>query len=72
MAKEKSSDVKRIKVEYFSLTNTAQILFVTIVSLLFLCAIDALLTLFLVNNRAKEANPVMTILLNIGPYAVFD
>jgi hypothetical protein len=45
------------------------ILFVTIVSLLFLCALDAILTLFLLNHGAYETNPVMAYLLNIGPYA---
>jgi hypothetical protein len=42
-----------------------------IVGILFLCVIDALLTLYLLNHGAYEANPLMAYLLNIGPYAFF-
>ena len=34
-----------------------------------LCALDAILSLFLLNHGAYETNPVMAYLLNIGPYA---
>ena len=44
-------------------------LFLTIVAIMFLCIIDALLTLFLLKHGAYEANPIMAYLLNIGPYA---
>jgi hypothetical protein len=44
-------------------------LFITMLAILFLCAIDALLTLFLLNQGAHEINPIMAYLLNIGPYA---
>jgi hypothetical protein len=46
-------------------------LFVTIVGIMFLCVIDALLTLFLLNHGADETNPIMAYLLSIGPYAFF-
>ena len=44
-------------------------LFVAIVGILFLCIIDAVLTLFLLNHGAHEINPLMAYLLNIGPSA---
>jgi hypothetical protein len=47
------------------------VLFVTIVGILFLCAIDAILTLHLLNHGAYEANPLMAYLLNIGPKTFF-
>lgn len=43
----------------------------TIVAILFLSAVDALLTLLLLNHGAYETNPVMAHLLDIGPYAFF-
>ena len=43
----------------------------TIVGILFLCVIDALLTLFLLNHGAHEANPIMAFLLSLGSYAFF-
>lgn len=46
-------------------------LFVTIVAILFLCVLDALLTLYLLNHGAYEVNPIMAYLLNIGPYAFY-
>ena len=46
-------------------------LFVPIVSILFLSAIDALFTLYLLDHGAYETNPLMAYLLNIGPYAFF-
>ena len=53
----------------FFVDQYSPVLFVTIVSLLFLCAIDAVLTIFLLNYGAYEINPVMAYMLNIGPYA---
>ena len=47
------------------------VLFVAIVTILFLCIIDALLTLFLLNHGAYETNPIMAYLLNVAPYAFF-
>ena len=46
-------------------------LFFTIVSILFLCVIDALLTLFLSAQGNYKINPVMAYFLDIGPYAFF-
>ena len=46
-------------------------LFAAIVVILFLCVLDALLTLFLLNHGAYETNPIMAYLLNIGPYAFY-
>ena len=46
-------------------------LFFTIVSILFLCVIDALLTLSLLNHGAYETNPVMAFFLKFGPYTFF-
>ena len=55
----------------FFVDQYGPVLFVTIVGILFLCVIDALLTLFLLNNGAYETNPILAFLLNIGPYAFF-
>lgn len=55
----------------FFVDQYSPVLFVTIVGILFLSVIDALLTLFLLNHGASEANPLMAYLLNIGPYAFF-
>jgi hypothetical protein len=46
-------------------------LFVPIVSILFLSAIDALFTMYLLNHGANEINPLMSYLLNVGPYAFY-
>ena len=46
-------------------------LFFSIVSILFLCAIDTLLTLSLLNNGVFETNPVMAFFLKFGPYTFF-
>ncbi len=43
-------------------------LFFVIVSILFLCVIDALLTLRLWSHGAYEVNPVMAYFLGFGPY----
>jgi len=71
MEAEGSLDAKRIKVDFISLTSTPPILFLAIVSILFLCVIDAILTLFLQNHGAYEINPIMAYLLNYGPYVFF-
>jgi K+-transporting ATPase A subunit len=41
------------------------------VSILFLCVIDALLTLRLLDQGAYEINPVMAYFLKFGPYTFF-
>ena len=46
-------------------------LFFIIVSILFLCVIDALLTLSLLNLGAYETNPVMALFFKFGPYGFF-
>ena len=46
-------------------------LFFTIVSILFLCALDALLTLHLLHRGAYEVNPLMAFFLEFGPYTFF-
>lgn len=46
-------------------------LFFVIVSILFLCVIDALLTLRLWNHGVYEINPVMAYFLKFGPYTFF-
>jgi hypothetical protein len=46
-------------------------LFFIIVSILFLCVIDALLTLRLLNQGPYEINPVMAYFLKFGPYTFF-
>ena len=40
-----------------------------IVSILFLSVIDALLTLFLINEGALELNPIMAYYIELGPYS---
>jgi hypothetical protein len=47
------------------------VLFATIVAILFLCVIDALLTLYLLKHGAYEINPIMVYLLKIGPHVLF-
>jgi hypothetical protein len=60
-------DVRRIfYVDHYSPRH-----FFTIVSILFLCVIDALLTLFLLNHGAYEVNPIMVYFLEFGPYTFF-
>lgn len=43
-------------------------LFLAIVAILFLCVIDALLTLFLLGHGAYEANPIFAFTLDVNPY----
>ena len=63
----RQGDKKRI----FYLDHYSSGLFFIIVSILFLCAIDALLTLFLLARGAYEINPLMAYALKFGPYAFF-
>ncbi len=63
----RQEDIDRI----FFVDHYSPILFGTIVAILFLCVIDALLTLFLLNHGAYETNPIMAYLLYIGPYVFF-
>jgi len=53
----------------FFVDQYSPVLFMAVVGILFLCVIDAILTLFLLNHGAYETNPVMAYLLNISPYA---
>jgi len=46
-------------------------LFIAIVGVLFLCVIDALLTLFLIGHGAYEANPIFAYFLDDGLYTFF-
>ncbi len=46
-------------------------LFIAIVIVLFLCVIDALLTLLLIGHGAYETNPILAYLLEAGPYTYF-
>ena len=64
----RQGDKKRI----FYLDHYSPGLFFIIVSILFLCAIDALLTLFLLARGAYEINPLMAYALKFGPYAFFS
>ena len=43
-------------------------LIIAVIVLLFLSLIDAMLTLFLIDNGAKEINPIMAYFLEFGPY----
>ena len=63
----RQEDTKRI----FYVDNYSPGLFFTIVSILFLCVIDALLTLSLLNHGAYETNLVMAFFLKFGPYTFF-
>ena len=55
----------------FFVDQYSPMLFVAIMAILFLCVLDALLTLYLLNHGAYETNPIMAYLLSIGPYAFF-
>jgi hypothetical protein len=46
-------------------------LFIVISAILFLCVIDAFLTLFLINRGAYETNPIIAYLYHLGPYIFF-
>ena len=55
----------------FWVDQYSPVLFATIVAILFLCVIDTLLTLYLLNSGAYEINPIMAYLLKIGPFQLF-
>ena len=59
------------KQRIFYVDHYSSWLFFIIVSILFLCVIDALLTLFLLNHGANETNPVMALFLKFGPLTFF-
>ena len=63
----RQDDTRRI----FYVDHYSPGLFFTIVSILFLCALDALLTLYLLNHGGDETNPVMAYFLKFGPYTFF-
>lgn len=55
----------------FFVDQYSPILFFTFVGILFLCVLDAFLTLYLLNHGAYEINPLMALMLDHGPYAFF-
>jgi hypothetical protein len=55
--------------KYFSVDRYSPSIFAAIIIILFLSVLDALLTLFLIENGASEVNPIMAYYLNIGPYS---
>ena len=63
----RQEDKRRI----FYIDHYSPKLFIIIVSILFLCALDALLTLFLLHRGAYEVNPLMSFFLEFGPYTFF-
>ena len=63
----RKEDTKRI----FYVDHYSSGLFFIVVSILFLCVIDALLTLSLLNHGGYETNPVMAYFLKFGPFVFF-
>ena len=63
----RQDDTRRI----FYVDHYSPGLFFTIVSILFLCALDALLTLYLLSHGGNETNPVMVYFLKFGPFTFF-
>jgi hypothetical protein len=63
----RQEDTRRI----FYVDQFSPVLFFTIVSILFLCVLDALLTLFLLAQGAYEISPVMAYFLKFGPFVFF-
>ena len=63
----RQEDRKRI----FFVDQYSPKLFIAIVVVLFLCVIDALLTLLLIGHGAHETNPILAYLLDVGPYTFF-
>ena len=53
------------KIHFFDRYNTR--LFAAIIIILFLSILDALLTLYLIDNGSNELNPVMAYFLKFGP-----
>jgi hypothetical protein len=54
--------------KFFYVDRYSQFHFVAIVLILFLSAVDAILTIELMNHGAYEVNPVMAYCLDVGPY----
>ena len=63
----RKEDTRRI----FYVDQFSPRLFFTITTIVFLCALDALLTLNLLHRGAYEVNPVMAFFLEFGPYIFF-
>ena len=63
----RQEDIRRI----FYVDQFSPRLFFTITTIVFLCALDALLTLNLLHRGAYEVNPVMAFFLEFGPYTFF-
>ena len=63
----RQEDTRRI----FYVDQFSPRLFYTITTIVFLCALDALLTLNLLHRGAYEVNPVMAFFLEFGPYTFF-
>ena len=63
----RQEDTRRI----FYVDHFSPRLFFTITTIVFLCALDALLTLFLLHRGAYEVNPLMSFFLKFGPYTFF-
>jgi len=63
----RQEDTRRI----FYVDHFSPRLFFTITTIVFLCALDALLTLFLLHRGAYEVNPLMSFFLEFGPYTFF-
>ena len=63
----RQEDTSRI----FYVDRFSPVLFFTIVSILFLCVLDALLALFLLGQGTYEISPVMAYFLKFGPFVFF-
>ena len=63
----RQEDTSRI----FYVDHFSPVLFFTIVSILFLCVLDSLLTLFLLGQGTYEISPVMAYFLKFGPFVFF-
>jgi len=63
----RQEDTRRI----FYVDQFSPRLFFTITTIVFLCALDALLTLNLLHRGAYEVNPVMAFFLEFGPLTFF-
>ena len=63
----RQKDTRRI----FYVDHYSPRLFIIIMSIVFLCVIDALLTLYLLNNADYEISPIMAYFLKFGPYTFF-
>jgi hypothetical protein len=60
---------KEDRQKVFSVDRYSPSIFAAIIIILFLSVLDALLTLFLIQNGAFEVNPIMAYYLKIGPYS---